>query len=486
MANEAPDWLLTMRAISGLSEKPGAADEPKIMAMADEIARVFPEMQSYCDQYNHDSIPWCGLTVAYTMAKAGIRPPFGSTDTDKFLWAKSWADDLNYTVLKTPRLGCIVVLTRSGGGHVTVYESTSGSNYMCRGGNQSDAINLAPFPKSNVVALVWPNAEPVPAPIDPPADMLPMLRKGDTGPDVVRLQELLPKWVDGNFGPTTESLVKEFQRSQGLVDDGIVGEQTWAALLNEEQVPPIVVVPAPGEGWIHNITATWFGGSSETEMSAYPPYDRITANEISVALPYRFKGEMPRVEVMNEDGDIALAIIRDVGPWMIDDPYWEAGTRPIAEKCYASRDSAAEWTAEREGAKQPSWNRSVVGAGESTGDRRHGQGVLEVGRMIIRIIVGVVTVICTLAVLWWLERTEAHSQVPELKPSVYDRKLDRLDRRGVEAAYTSRVGLLFQNWMTDTNQASQDRALRGHRNAREIYIKVMTGLDARSPEEAEK
>ena len=74
------------------------------------------------------------------MAKAGIRPPFGSTDTDKFLWAKSWADDPDYDVLKVPRLGCVVVLTRSGGGHVSTYESTSGNNYMLRGGNQSDAI----------------------------------------------------------------------------------------------------------------------------------------------------------------------------------------------------------------------------------------------------------------------------------------------------------------------------------------------------------
>src|SRR4029077_12616674 len=237
MSTEAPDFLLTMRSISGLSEKPGAADEPKILAMADEIARISPEMESYCDQYNHDSIPWCGLTVAYTMAKANIRPPFGSTDTDRFLWAKSWADDPNYQVLKTPRLGCVVVLTRSGGGHVTLYESTSGSNYMCRGGNQSDAINLAAFPKSNVVALVWPNDEPIPEPIEPPADRLPVLRIGDTGKDVAYLQELLPKWIDGDFGSLTDSLVKEFQRSQGLEIDGVVGEATWAALLNEEPAP---------------------------------------------------------------------------------------------------------------------------------------------------------------------------------------------------------------------------------------------------------
>jgi len=50
MSTDAPDWLLTMRAISGLSEKAGAADEPKSLAMADEIARIFPDMESYCDQ----------------------------------------------------------------------------------------------------------------------------------------------------------------------------------------------------------------------------------------------------------------------------------------------------------------------------------------------------------------------------------------------------------------------------------------------------
>lgn len=336
MADEVPDWLLTMRAISGMTETPGVADNPKIMAMADEIARIFPEMKSYCDGYSHDSIPWCGLTEAYCMAKAGIRPPFGDTDTDKFLWARSWADDPNYQVLKAPRLGCVVVLSRSGGGHVTTYESTSGSNYMCRGGNQSDAINLKPFPKANVVALVWPRDAPVPPIPEPPSDKLPVLRKGDTGPAVVKMQELLPKWIDGDFGTTTESILKEFQREQGLEIDGVCGEETWAALLDEEPAPP-KPSPIPGDGWIEGITATVFGGSSEHEPSAYPPYDPITETEISVALPYRFKGELPKVELRNADGEMMGAKIRDIGPWMISDNYWEMNTRPVAETCYKNK-----------------------------------------------------------------------------------------------------------------------------------------------------
>ena len=37
--------------------------------------------------------------------------------------------------------------------------------------------------------------------------------------------------VDGIFGDQTTNLVRKFQRSQGLHDDGIVGEDTWRRLL---------------------------------------------------------------------------------------------------------------------------------------------------------------------------------------------------------------------------------------------------------------
>jgi peptidoglycan hydrolase-like protein with peptidoglycan-binding domain len=37
--------------------------------------------------------------------------------------------------------------------------------------------------------------------------------------------------VDGIFGDQTANLVRKFQQSQGLHDDGIVGEDTWRQLL---------------------------------------------------------------------------------------------------------------------------------------------------------------------------------------------------------------------------------------------------------------
>lgn len=62
------------------------------------------------------------------------------------------------------------------------------------------------------------------------------MRLGASGPDVLALQTRLkergfsPGAIDGDFGPGTEAAVLAFQRSEGLLADGVVGSRTAAAL----------------------------------------------------------------------------------------------------------------------------------------------------------------------------------------------------------------------------------------------------------------
>ena len=57
-----------------------------------------------------------------------------------------------------------------------------------------------------------------------------LLKKGDKGPEVVRLQKILNVIPDGKFGPQTEKAVMRFQLEKQLVVDGIVGNNTWHML----------------------------------------------------------------------------------------------------------------------------------------------------------------------------------------------------------------------------------------------------------------
>lgn len=70
------------------------------------------------------------------------------------------------------------------------------------------------------------------------------LKLGSRGIDVVTLQKKLNLHQDGIFGPLTEEAVKEFQKSNGLTVDGIVGTKTWAKLgvtSNKRNIKEIIV-----------------------------------------------------------------------------------------------------------------------------------------------------------------------------------------------------------------------------------------------------
>lgn len=89
--------------------------------------------------------------------------------------------------------------------------------------------------------------QPAPAEISEPTETpyvvpgWPLFRKGDTGPEVYAIQHLLRSHgyelaVDGIFGSETRQQVMNFQLAKSLSTDGIVGPQTWTALIQGKTV----------------------------------------------------------------------------------------------------------------------------------------------------------------------------------------------------------------------------------------------------------
>nr|ATE50857.1 peptidoglycan-binding protein [Actinoplanes tsinanensis] len=75
------------------------------------------------------------------------------------------------------------------------------------------------------------------------AKLVPTLRQGAQGAAVKAAQTLLKTRgqsvaVDGEFGSATTSAVKAFQKAKGLSADGVVGTQSWSALLTSDSGAP--------------------------------------------------------------------------------------------------------------------------------------------------------------------------------------------------------------------------------------------------------
>ena len=71
-----------------------------------------------------------------------------------------------------------------------------------------------------------------------------VLKLGSRGNEVKALQEKLNLKADGIFGPITEEAVKDFQRSNGLEVDGIVGANTLSKLnlsVNKRNIKELIV-----------------------------------------------------------------------------------------------------------------------------------------------------------------------------------------------------------------------------------------------------
>jgi hypothetical protein len=191
-----PDQLATMRAITGTVEASGSTDNPVILGWAAEIGRRFPDLASYCANYTHDAIAWCGLTVGYCMAMAGIRPVFGTGDTARFLYAEAWEQFGSPVMSGNVQPGDVLVFSH----HVTLCDGEDGDFYLGRGGNQHDQVKVSRYAKSAAIAVRRPPPAGVVAHsgpiIVPPSRRLAGITATTFADATVAYSDVKPGWND--------------------------------------------------------------------------------------------------------------------------------------------------------------------------------------------------------------------------------------------------------------------------------------------------
>jgi hypothetical protein len=107
------------------------------------------------------------------------------------------------------------------------------------------------------------------------------IKLGDSGDDVKRLQRVFartkvlgPDSVTGVFGPETEQAVKDFQQSNGLVLDGVVGPITWSHIHPYREASPTLQAGSLGPvvAMMQGVLKTGFGyAAPSTASSARSP-----------------------------------------------------------------------------------------------------------------------------------------------------------------------------------------------------------------------
>lgn len=124
------------------------------------------------------------------------------------------------------------------------------------------------------------------------------LKKGMTGPDVKELQKILIEIgfdvnTDGRFDAGTENAVKDFQKSQGINSDGVVGKGTLLKL--QEVSEDIRYVVKQGD------TLSGIAEQFNVSISELKACNKLTSNVIKkgqvLTIPHRGIGDGPQEQI---------------------------------------------------------------------------------------------------------------------------------------------------------------------------------------------
>ena len=158
-----PLWLEAGIKLIGTKEFAGGKNNPTIIDWAKD------EGGAIAKAYTADSIPWCALFANHCLTKVGIK----GTET---LWALDFAGKWPAVKLPGPAVGAFAPMLRDGGGHIIqIVGRDQAGNIMGLGGNQSDAVTIAPFAATRLnKGFWWPKGVTLPAVIG--AKNLPIIK----------------------------------------------------------------------------------------------------------------------------------------------------------------------------------------------------------------------------------------------------------------------------------------------------------------------
>lgn len=143
-----PYHLTIARKYVGTKEFKGGSHNPLILGWWKRIKR---------GGIKDDETPWCAAFVGGVLEEAGIV----STRFESAVGYLKWG-----LPVAKPVLGCVVVFTRTGGGHVGfVVGVDKDGNLMVLGGNQGDEVSIKPFARERAVGYRLPPGYRIPMPL---------------------------------------------------------------------------------------------------------------------------------------------------------------------------------------------------------------------------------------------------------------------------------------------------------------------------------
>lgn len=134
-----PKILIEALKLFGTKETAGDKDNPEILDWATELG---------IQNYQHDSIAWCGLFMAVVAHRAG------KTVVKEPLWARNW---LKFGASCEPELGAVLTFWRDDKpgdkkySHVGIYAAEDAEAFYVIGGNQQDSVRVSRILKERLL-----------------------------------------------------------------------------------------------------------------------------------------------------------------------------------------------------------------------------------------------------------------------------------------------------------------------------------------------